>query len=298
MATRVETPYSQRARYYSSADAFNIKNPHVPAHLFTSERDRALADTTPTSLIPLDLGPRLDLDFPATTPLILARFARIRAGESLRTRFTAGGELYYVIEGAGETSWGSETLAWEPGDAFSLPGGLSLAHSATAGHAVLWIVTNEPELAFGRLEPPAPGAAVVEPVHFPDGEIRRQLELIHRLPAGTVPTGKAVNFSSAALESRRTCLPSLTFAMNSLTPGESQRAHRHNAVAVTLVVQGDRCHSIVAGERIDWQQHAVMITPPGDSHSHHNDGDDLALFLIVQDGGLHYHLRTMGFSYT
>jgi hypothetical protein len=31
--------------------------------------------------------------------------------------------------------------------------------------------------------------------------------------------------------------------------------------------------------------------------AHHNDGDHLALFLIVQDGGLHYHTRTMGFSY-
>ena len=40
-----------------------------------------------------------------------------------------------------------------------------------------------------------------------------------------------------------------------------------------------------------------MITPPADAHSHHNDGDHLARFLIVQDGGLHYHTRTMGFSY-
>jgi len=67
---------------------------------------------------------------------------------------------------------------------------------------------------------------------------------------------------------------------------------------VTLVVTGTGCYSIIDGARIDWQQHAVMITPPGDLHSHHNEGADLALFLIVQDGGLHYHCRTMGFSYT
>jgi gentisate 1,2-dioxygenase len=92
-------------------------------------------------------------------------------------------------------------------------------------------------------------------------------------------------------------MPSLTLAMNSLLPGESQRAHRHNAVAVTLVVQGTRCHSMVGGTRVDWQPYAVMITPPADVHSHHNEGDEMALFLIVQDGGLHYHTRTMGFSY-
>jgi gentisate 1,2-dioxygenase len=40
-----------------------------------------------------------------------------------------------------------------------------------------------------------------------------------------------------------------------------------------------------------------MITPPGTFHSHHNDGDEVALFLIVQDGGLYYHARTMGFSW-
>jgi hypothetical protein len=39
------------------------------------------------------------------------------------------------------------------------------------------------------------------------------------------------------------------------------------------------------------------VTPPGAPHSHHNDGDRRALFLIVQDGGLHYHARTMGFSF-
>jgi hypothetical protein len=40
-----------------------------------------------------------------------------------------------------------------------------------------------------------------------------------------------------------------------------------------------------------------MITPPAAFHSHHNEGRDLALFLIVQDGGVYYHCRTMGFSY-
>jgi gentisate 1,2-dioxygenase len=85
--------------------------------------------------------------------------------------------------------------------------------------------------------------------------------------------------------------------MNSLLPGESQRAHRHNAVAVTLVVAADRCYSLIDGERADWEPGAVMITPPTRLHSHHNEGDALALFLIVQDGGLYYHCRTMGFSF-
>jgi hypothetical protein len=48
-----------------------------------------------------------------------------------------------------------------------------------------------------------------------------------------------------------------------------------------------------------------MLTPAGAAHDHRNapkpDGevgdDDIALSLIVQDGGLYYHGRTMGFSF-
>jgi len=94
MVTRIETPYSQRALYYSSADGFNIKRPPVPAHVFRAERDRALDPSSPTGLLPLDLSPELEIGFPATTPLILARYARIRAGEHLATCFAATGEMY------------------------------------------------------------------------------------------------------------------------------------------------------------------------------------------------------------
>jgi gentisate 1,2-dioxygenase len=297
MPTRVESEFTRRARYFSSAEGFNLKRPRVPAQVFAAERETALDPSTPTGLIPLDLSGQLEIDFPATTPLILARYAKLRAGEKLETNFAASGEIYYVITGGGESAWGAEALAWEAGDIFCLGGSQAVTHRARERDCLLWIVTNEPELAFERARPPAPGEAPIQPVHYPAAEIRRQLELVHRLPPDQTMTGKAVTFSSLALARQRTCLPTLALAMNSLLPGESQRPHRHNAVAVTLVVAGTKCHSLVGDRRIDWQPHAVMITPPADVHSHHNEGDRLALFLIVQDGGLHYHCRTMGFSY-
>lgn len=296
MATRIESRYASRARYYSSADGFNIKHPRIPAHVFRSERDRAFDPAMPTGLTALDLAGPLAIDFPATTPLILARYARIRRGERLTTRFAASGEIHHVITGAGVSFFGDEPLRWETGDVFCLPGGMSVIHVAETD-AVLWIVTNEPELAFARTQAPSPDNQPIQAAHYPATEIQRQLGRIHKLPAEKTMTGKAVTFANAALDKRRTCLPSLTLAMNSLSPGESQRPHRHNAAAVTLIVQGTRCHSMVGGVRVPWQEHAVMITPPGELHSHHNEGDELALFLIVQDGGLHYHCRTMGFSY-
>src|SRR5213594_2324396 len=166
MATTVETAYARRARYYSSADGFNIKRPRIPAPVFARERDRALDPATPTGLLPLDLAPTLGTDGPATTPLILARYARIRAGESLATRFEASGEIYYAVAGSGETTWGAETLGWEAGDVFCLPGGVPARHHATGSDPVLWVVTNEPELAFERAQAPGPGQAPLEAVHY------------------------------------------------------------------------------------------------------------------------------------
>jgi len=206
--------------------------------------------------------------------------------------------MSYAIAGDGTTVWGRDSLEWETGDVFCLPGGGEVVHIARGGAAVLWIVTNEPQLAFERVQAPAPRQAALEVVHYPADEIGRQLDAIHRLPPERVMAGgKAVTLSSAALAAERTCLPSMTLAMNSLGPGEMQRPHRHNAVAVTLIVQGERCYSTIDGRRVTWEHLATMITPPGEMHSHQNDGDRRALFLIVQDGGLHYHTRTMGFSY-
>ena len=296
MATTLTSPYTKHARYYASGEGFNIKHSRIPAHTFLAERDAALSASTPTGLIALDLSGPLDIAAPATTPLVLARYARICAGESLTTHFTASGEIHYVITGAGESTFDGEALGWEAGDAFCLPGGGVTTHTARA-NAVLWIVTNEPQLAFEHAQPPAPGQAPILPVHFPAEEIRRQLDWIHSQPREKVATGKAVSLGNAALEKQRTCLPSFTLAMNSLAPGETQRAHRHNAVAVTLIVQGEGCYSTIEGQRMPWEQDAVMVTPPGDLHSHHNEGPERALFLIVQDGGLHYHTRTMGFSF-
>ena len=97
----------------------------------------------------------------------------------------------------------------------------------------------------------------------------------------------------------RRCLPypALMLALNSLVAGSSQRPHRHNSAALTLVLAGERCHSMIDGTRHDWLPHAAIVTPPGQLHSHHNHGAGVARVLIAQDSGVHYYLRSAGFSY-
>jgi len=109
--------------------------------------------------------------------------------------------------------------------------------------------------------------------------------------------GMAVQFVSDRTAALGSCLPTLSLALNSLEAGKFQRPHRHNSMAITLCIQGEGCYSMINGERIDWQPDAVMVTPPVEVHSHHNEGEQLMKCLIVQDGGFYYHARTIGFSF-
>src|ERR1019366_1454540 len=72
-----------RGRFFNTGNAFNIVNPPVPDHAFVDEPRRALDEATPTGLIPCDLSSVLGCPFPAPSPLVLARYGRIRAGKTL-----------------------------------------------------------------------------------------------------------------------------------------------------------------------------------------------------------------------
>jgi gentisate 1,2-dioxygenase len=289
--------YSDRARYFDSGNAFNVVYPNVPAAAFTTERDQALDPATGTGLIVCDQASALGLDYPATSPLVLAAYARVRAGQTLRLDPRASTVLAYVIAGAGRAQQGGDAIEWRRADAFSLPGGTPIQLFSPTEDSVLWIVTNEPQLAFEHLAPPSRDDRLVEAAHFPAARIAAELDLARVRLAGQKVAGLAVIFSSEGLLARRNISPTLTLAMNQLSPGGYQVAHSHNSVAVSLAIEGDRCYSKVDGVRKDWSPYVTMVTPAGSVHSHHNDGEGHANWLIVQDGGLHYHCRTMAFRF-
>ena len=295
-SARSESKYAQRARYDIPANVFKTKRREVPAHVFVAERDLAFAEETATGWIDLSLSDQLGFDFPATTPFLLARYARIRNGEQLASEFKASGEIYYVIRGQGQTTNATDIIAWQAGDIFCFPGGNETSHHATED-SVLLLYTDEPLLSYTHTLPPALGTAAVEAVHYPNEEIQRHLaEVVAR---GDVEdaSGQAVQFMSEPTVAMGTCLPTIALAVNSLQPQTLQRPHIHNAVALTLCIQGQGCYSMIDGQRVDWQPNALMVTPPTAVHSHHNDSDKMMQCLIAQDGGLYYHAGTVGFSF-
>ena len=115
------TKAQARGRFFNTGNAFNVQLPPVPDHIFTREPALALDPATPTGLIACDLSDTLGCAFLATTPLVLIRYARIRAGETLRMDFNASGIMAYVIAGSGSTECGDERIGWAAGDILVLP---------------------------------------------------------------------------------------------------------------------------------------------------------------------------------
>jgi gentisate 1,2-dioxygenase len=134
-------------------------------------------------------------------------------------------------------------------------------------------------------------------VHYPAAEIVHQLDVVYSSNANAGTSGHALIFSAEKTEDIRTIAPTLTLSLNTLKPNSFQPPHKHNSAAITLVVAGDPAYSMVADAKCEWSPWATLVTPPAAKHSHHNDGNTRAEFLIVQDGGFHYHARTMGFEF-
>ena len=295
--TTTQGAYESRARFISVEEGFNIKRPELTPASFDAERDRALSPDTPTGFILLDKSEVLGTAFPATSPLLLAKFLRLRDGDKLKVRLAASGEIYYVIRGRGRSLQNGAALDWAAGDIFCLPGGAEIEHASLDGDCVVFSVTDEPMLAFEKVAPTATADAPIEPVRYPAEMIAAQLDELSSRALDPETPGRALFLTSDRMAAEGTCLPSLTLTLNAVLPGESQRPHKHNAAAIVFITKGGSCHSVIGGQTMDWTQNRVLLTPPNAVHSHLNDGDETAVALIVQDGGLHYHCRTMGFDF-
>jgi gentisate 1,2-dioxygenase len=179
---------------------------------------------------------------------------------------------------------------------FCFPGGNETTHDAEAS-AILFCVTNEPLLAFENLQSPAPGKSRTETTHWPSGSIEQHLQTVYDRPKTAETSGVSVQFSTPATAPSRNTIPMINTAINTLESGGDQRPHRHNGAAITLAIEGEGIHSMIEDEEVPWVTGAAQITPGAELHSHHNRGNRRMRSFVVQDEGLHFYLRTAGFSW-
>jgi RNA polymerase sigma factor (sigma-70 family) len=143
---------------------------------------------------------------------------------------------------------GDTEIPWKAGDLFTLPA-LSRATLIAATDAAIYWVHDEPLLRYLGAE-----------------ANRLSVLFGHRLFPQTMT------------------ITHVLWAMFGVLPvGAVQAPHRHQSVAVDLVVDAkpgcstlvgkslNKDGSIKDGERFDWEPHSVFVTPPGLWHSHHNE---------------------------
>ncbi|MEB3323047.1 MAG: cupin [Synechococcaceae cyanobacterium] len=267
----------------------------------------ALHERGPTGILPLDLSDALGCEGPATSPGLAAHFLRILAGEGLKAAAGATSSLFYVLRGRGELlrpADGAEPplqLSWGTGDLVALPSGADPLLQASEQSVLYW-VHDEPLLRYLGAAPTRPR---FRPCHYPAAVLEQELQQLQADPTAARANRMSILLGHADLPATRTVTHTL-WAMLGLVPaGAVQAPHRHQSVALDLVIDCERgCHTLVGSDldasgairdphRIDWEPGGAFITPPGLWHAHVNPGGRAARLLPVQDAGLHTHRRSL-----
>jgi len=295
------------AHWFDYREAANPVRPGLTEPIGFHQWGADLHAQGPTAILPLDLSGALGCPGPATSPALAAHFLRILPGEALSAASVATSSLFAVLRGGGTLTRpgdghsGPLTLAWESGDVFVLPAGPTPRLEAREESVLYW-VHDGPLLRYLGVEPSLPR---FRPCHYPAARLERELAVLLSDRSATKANRLSLLLGHADLPASRTVSHTL-WAMQGVVPaGSVQSPHRHQSVALDLILDCDPgCYTLVGSScdsegqirdahRIEWQSGGAFITPPGLWHAHVNESGRAARLLPVQDAGLHTYLRSL-----
>ena len=296
-----ESSWQAKAQLFDYRQAANPVRPGLTEPIRYHQWSAELHQTGPTAVIPLDLSAELGCSGPATSPALAAHFLRIQAGEGLKAAANATSSLFYVIQGSGQLQGAGRALRWGAGDLCVVPTGE--APLLQADHtSVLYWVHDGPLLSHLGVEATR---ARFEPTHYPAAWLQQELEQLLADPTAARSNRLSLLLANSDLPQSRTVTHTLWAMLGLVPPGAVQPPHRHQSVALDLIIDCDPgCYTLVGTEldasgaiadarRIDWQAGGAFITPPGHWHAHVNNSGRLARLLPIQDSGLHTYLRSL-----
>lgn len=275
--------------------------PQIPFADFGSE----LHETGPTRIIPLDVSDQLGCPGPATSPALCANFVRILTGESLTTHFNATSQLFYVMYGSGYTEFEGLNIPWKTGDFVVLPMGNEARHFADTLSG-LYLVHDEPLLRYlgaqANLQRFQPTLYTAEASLRELAMVKKQAEFLNR-------NRVSVLLANKAMDQTLTVTHTLWAMLGVLPKGAVQLPHRHQSVALDLILDcTPDCYTLVGPNisatgkiihptRVDWKPYSAFITPPGYWHAHFNESSEDAHLIPLQDAGLQTYLRTLDIQF-
>lgn len=301
--------WSGDARFYEYSQAADPIGTGIITKVPVRTFGATLHASGPTREIVLDLSEHLAVPYPATGPSLLARFVKVLAGESVALEASATSSLAYCLSGRGRTELvgpdGVDNVEWVAGDVVTVPSGTIRHHAAE--DAVLYHVDDSPLLAYlGAV----PGVPRFRPTRFAGTTAREHLAQVAADPESARRSRVSVLLGNARNDQTLTATHTLWAMLGVLPVGAVQLPHRHQSVALDLIIDCkpgcytmvgetvDAAGQIVGGVRVDWEPGGAFVTPPGMWHSHHNESGEPAHLLPIQDAGLHTYLRTLDIRFT
>ena len=308
--TRITSPHDWQSglRLYDYRQAANPVRPGLTEPIPYRQWAAEMHAKGPTGILPLDLSDALGCEGPATSPALAAHFLRLLPGEGLKASAVSTSSLFYVLRGRGQLERPATSeacpaleLDWCHGDLFVVPAGADPLLQASKESVIYW-VHDGPLLRYLGVEPSKPRFAAR---HYPAALLERELQQLLADPSAARSNRLSLLLSHDDLPATRTVTHTL-WAMLGLVPaGAVQPPHRHQSVALDLIIDCDPgCYTLVGTElaadgtirnptRIDWQAGGAFITPPGHWHAHANESGRTARLLPIQDAGLHTYLRSL-----
>ena len=271
--------------------------PPVPLAEFPA----SLHEQGPTQVIPLDLSRQLGCPGPATSPSLCASFLHIHAHQTLSVHPNASSQLYFVLRGSGQTRFGAKVFPWETGDFLTLPAGSEAVHEAREDAALYW-VHDEPMLRYLGARANSP---TFRPTLYRAAEAQAELARAEADPESKRRSRVSVLLANRACKQTLTVTPTLWAMLGVLPVSATQHPHRHQSVALDLIIDCQPgCYTLVGREldaegkivdpqRVDWKSASAFVTPPGMWHAHYNESGVAAYLLPIQDAGLQTYLRTL-----
>jgi gentisate 1,2-dioxygenase len=258
-------------------------------------------------VVPLDLSSELGCEGPATSPGLAAHFLHLNPGDALRPQALATSSLFCVLRGQGRLAFpdstrpGAQPMEWGLGDVFVLPHGDApelVAHQPS----LLYWVHDGPLL---RYLGASPQVARFTPCLYRAEQLEQALNGLLADATAARSNRLSVLLAHADLPATRTVTHTLWAMVGVVPAGAIQPPHRHQSVAIDLILDcAPGCHTLVGTEldaaghirnpkRLDWESGGVFLTPPGHWHSHVNPSGRSARLLPIQDAGLHTYLRSL-----
>lgn len=291
--------------YYEYTKAADPVGSGAISQIPFADFDSELHKTGCTRIIPLDISEKLGCEGPATSPALCANFVRILAGEALSTNFNATSQLFYVMYGSGLTEFDDINIPWKTGDFVVLPMGMETRHFADTDSA-FYLIHDEPLL---RYLGATANIQRFKPTLYTSEDSLRELDKVRKEADAVNRSRISVLLANKAMDQTLTVTHTLWAMLGVLPKGTVQLPHRHQSVALDLILDCvPGCYTLVGtrisakGEiikptRVEWKPYSAFITPPGYWHAHYNESSGEAHLIPLQDAGLQTYLRTLDIKF-